>query len=318
MAEFGVLKRVDPRQAWPHEAADFTPWLSLHLRELSEALEIEIELQSREAAVGNFSLDLLAHDVGRDKTVVIENQLEPTDHDHLGKLITYAAGLDAAVVIWIATEIREEHRQAIDWLNQHTETGIEFFAVLLELLQIDDSKLAFNFRPVAFPNSWRKTNLPSESGSTERGEKYRKFFQGLIDELRERHRFTNAKAGQPQNWYSFASGTSGVTYGVNFAMGDRLRAEVYIDSGDIVVNKNAFDHLFSEKEAIESEFGESLNWERLDNRRACRVAAYRPGSIDADSAQLEELRGWSIDHLLRLKRVFGPRLKRVFSNSASK
>ena len=235
MDQFGVLKRIDPRQAWPHEGSHFSPWLAEHLAELGEALKMEVELQSREAPVGDFSLDLLARDVGRDRIVIIENQLAATDHDHLGKLITYAAGFDAGVVIWIATEIREEHRQAIDWLNQHTETGVEFFAVLLELLQIDESRPAYSFRPVAFPNSWRKTNVPVNGTVSERGEKYRRFFQNLIDELRKKHRFTNARAAQPQNWYSFASGTTGVTYGANFAQGGRVRTEVYIEDRKSVV-----------------------------------------------------------------------------------
>lgn len=314
MKEFGTLKRLDPRQAWPKEAVEFSPWLAEHLSELGKALEMEIELQEREAQVGSFSLDLRARDVGRNKTVIIENQLELTDHDHLGKLITYAAGLDAAVAIWIATEIREEHRQAIDWLNRHTESEVEFFAVLVEVLQIDDSKLAYNFRPIAFPNSWSKGKVPKDGSNTERGERYKAYFQQLIDELRERCRFTNARIAQPQNWYSFASGTSGVTYGANFAQHGRVRTELYIGSDDASLNKNLFDRLFQQKELIEAEFGERLEWERLDSRLASRVALYREGTIDSDSSLLEELRRWSTEHLLKFKQVLGPTLRDLMAS----
>lgn len=312
MTEFGVLKKLDPRQAWPHEAADFSPWLAEHLAELGGALGMEIELQSREAPVGSFSLDLLARDVGRDRLVIIENQLEATDHDHLGKLLTYAAGFDAGVVIWIATEIREEHRQALDWLNQRTESGVEFFAVVLEMLQIDDSRLAYNFRPVAFPNSWRKTNVPAGSAS-ERGEGYRRFFQSLIDELREHHRFTGARAAQPTNWYSFASGIQGVTYGANFALGGRFRAEVYIDRGEAETNKALFAQLEKERNRIESEFGEKLEWEKLENRRACRIAVYRRGEIEDSADVLESIRQWAVERLLKLKTLFGPKIEHLVS-----
>lgn len=315
MIAFGTLKRLDPRQSWPSESADFTPWLAEHLTELGDALEMEIELQTREAQVGNFSLDLLARDVGRDRTVIIENQLGPTDHDHLGKLITYAAGFNAATAIWLATEIREEHRQALDWMNQHTESDVEFFAVMLEMLQIDESKPAYNFRPVAFPNSWRKSKVPVDGSTTERGEKYRTFFQQLIDDLRERHRFTNARAAQPQNWYSFASGISGVTYGFNFALGGRVRTELFIGSGDVAVNKDLFDRFREQKAELESAFGEKLEWERLDNRIASRIAVYRPGSIESDSMILDDLHRWGIDHLLKFKQVFGPKLRELVTAS---
>src|SRR6266851_3093921 len=138
--ELGTLVFLDPRDVWSSESIEFTPWLADHLDLLGEALGIDLELDGREAPVGDFSADLLARDNNRDRLVVIENQLEQTDHDHLGKMLTYAAGRSAGVVVWIAKKIREEHRAAIDWLNEHTDEELEFFAVELQVPKIDESR----------------------------------------------------------------------------------------------------------------------------------------------------------------------------------
>src|SRR5690606_32673130 len=152
------------------------------------------------------------------------------DHDHLGKLLTYAAGNEAAIAVWIASEFREEHRQALDWLNGRTDQETEFFGIVLEALQIDNSRPAPNLRLVAFPNDFRKRAVERQRGpTTPRAEAYRAFFQHLIDRLREDHRFTQAQKGQPQGWYSFACGMSGVSYAFAFGGGERVRVELYID-----------------------------------------------------------------------------------------
>jgi hypothetical protein len=315
----GSLRRVDAREVWKHEAHDFTPWLVENIDMLGECLGMELEVLHREAAVGDFSLDILARDLGRGRTVVIENQLEVTDHSHLGQLITYAAGNEAGTVIWVSREFREEHRQALDWLNRGDGATTEYFGVVLEVLQVDDSKPAVNFRLVASPNNWsRQAKLAA--GTEELSGKrlaYQQFFQKLIDELREKHRFTNAKAGQPQNWYSFSAGTRGFQYGTSFAQSGKLRAEVYIDLGDESQNEAAFEALAAQKAAIEMEFGEPLEWERLDTKRACRIAIYTAGSIDNAADQLELHRKWLVDRLLRLKKVFGPRLPSLVKTAAT-
>ena len=135
----GKLKHFDPRKLWENEAGNFTPWLANHLQLLAEALGLDdLQLVRTEQAVGEFLCDIVAREVRTDRRVIIENQLKQTDHKHLGQLLTYAGGLDAAVVVWISPEIREEHRQALDWLNRHTDEQIVFFGVLLEAIRIDD------------------------------------------------------------------------------------------------------------------------------------------------------------------------------------
>jgi len=309
VSKFGELKRLNLRTVWLNEARDFTPWLASNIENLGESLGMELELTQREASVGNFSLDLLAKDLGTGKTVIIENQFEVTDHDHFGKLLTYAAGFDASAVVWIAEKIRDEHRQALEWLNQRTDSDTQFFGVVIEVLQIDDSKPAYNFKLVVYPNEWQKTTGRPPVLSS-KAEAYRDYFQHLIDELREKYRFTGARVGQPQSWYMFASGFAGVNFGASFAMGNRARTELYIDGGDADKNKKLFDWLTQDKEKIEAEFGEPLEWERLDDKRASRIALYRPGSVEDNESVLEEIRGWTIERLLKLKKVFSSRLKK--------
>ena len=307
----GKLKKLNLREMWKNEAKDFTPWLAKNIEELSEVLGMELELKQQEAGVGDFSLDILAIDLGTNRTVIIENQITQTDHDHLGKTITYASGFDASVVIWLAESFREEHRQALDWLNQRTDTETEFFGVVIELLQINDSEPAVNFNPIVFPNEWRKNKRVTTSEISPKMEAYRKYFQSVIDELRDKYKFTNARKGQPQSWYSFASGYTGITYGINFALGNRARVELYIGLNSTETNKKIFDLILSQKDDIQKEFGENLEWERLDNKQSSRIAIYRDGSIDDNESKLMEIKDWSVEKVLRFKKVFGHRLKKL-------
>jgi len=310
MADFGEIKSVDIRELWPNEARDFTPWLAENIDRLGDALGMNLEITASEADVGDFSLDLLAKDLGSERPVVIENQFGSSNHDHLGKVITYAAGVDATAVIWITESVRDEHRQALEWLNRRTHAEIHFFAVVVEVVRIDASRPAVLFKPVVYPNEWeRVTRETAERPTSPRSEAYRRFFQLLIDELRETHGFTGTRAAQPQCWQFFSSGVlQGVVYGASFAKGGRARAEIYIDQGDAEMNKALFDSLVAQRTDIEHEFEEPLEWERIDNRRASRITLYREGHIEQSEEELCEIRVWMIDRLLRLKRVIGPRL----------
>ena len=305
--ELGKLKRLDPRQQWPHEARDFTPWLAQNLGRLGEAIGLELELQQAEYSVGSYSLDILATDLGSGRKVAIENQLEPTDHSHLGQLLTYAAGVDAGIVVWIAREVREEHRDAIDWLNRN-QGGPDFFAVTIELLQIDESRPAVRLRAGAAPHDWSARQASNTSVPvSEKAQRYRDFYQALLDELREVHHFTNARAAQPQNWYSFSAGTSGLSYGVAFGQGGVIRVELYIDVGDGDRNSRIFEALRAQKDQVAERLGE-LEWQALENKRACRIATYLEGTVDDGDDKLEEYRNWMVSRLLEFRDVFADRL----------
>ena len=305
----GRIQEVDLRKVWAQEAEEFTPWLAKHISELGDSLGLDLEFQSQEAPVGKFSLDLLAHEAGTKRTVIIENQLEPTNHDHLGKLLTYAGGYDANVIVWVAKEFREEHRQALDWLNQHTDDDTEFFGVMIEVWKIDGSRPAPHFKTIAAPNEWqRKAARSVRAGSvSEKNRRYESFFQGLIDALREKE-FTKARKAQPQNWYSFSAGHARrVQYSASFAQGNKAQVHVYIDKpNEREWNKRLFDQLHERKDTIELEVDEKLKWERLDHRKASRISTVRTGSIDDEKDELKNIEDWMVDRLLTFQHVFSP------------
>ena len=310
MVELAKIEQVDLREAWSNEAANFTPWLEVNMDQLGDALGIELEVQQREASVGTFSLDLLARDVGNNRPVIVENQLEPTDHSHLGQLLTYAAGYDASAIVWIAKEFRDEHRAALDFLNGRTGEDTEFFGVVVELWKIENSRPAPHFMVVSAPNDWQKGTKSQTAPRFERGERYRDFFQPLMDKLREDDQFSRARRVRralAQSWCSFSTGHGGgLIYSASFYRGGNARVEVYFDGGDKEWNKQLFDQLAERKGEIESQIAGDFEWESLDEKIACRISTVRPGSIDDNEETLEEIREWMIDRLIAFERVFGP------------
>jgi len=311
------LTRLDPRTVWKSEARDFTPWLAENIALLGEVLGMDLEVVTTERSVGEFAADVLARDLSTGGEVVIENQFGVTDHDHLGKLLTYASGLDATALVWISEEIRDEHRQALEWLNERTDSETMLFAIVLELLQINESQPAVNLKPIVFPNKWQKaTRRIGRAAPSPRAEAYRGFFQVLIDELREKHKFTGNRVAQPQNWQTYSSGVSGVVYGTSFAQGGRARVELYIDQGDAAANKELFDWLAAKSSEIEAALGFPVQWDRLDDRQASRIAIYRPGTIESDEKTLSEIRQWMLENVMALKQQFTPLLKRHAAKSS--
>lgn len=303
----GALKRVNPREYWKHEEQDFTPWLKENIGKLSEEIGIEIEVEDREVGIGSFVSDLIGIDINSRRPVVIENQLFDTDHDHLGKLLTYAAGKTAGFIIWISTKFREEHRQAIDWLNEITDENTHFFGVELELLRIDDSKPAPHFKVVALPNEWQKVAKKPQPPS-EKGQRYHIFFSELLDKLKSSYPgITNVRSVGYENWLALATGKSGFVYTFSFSQ-KGFRVELYIDTGDKDNNKRIFDTLKENKNDIEDAFGQELSWERLDIRRASRIALYRKENISDSPESLNELKSWAVTTIAKFRSVFSRRL----------
>lgn len=305
--DFGSVVEIPLRDIWPGEATDFTPWLSENLEVLSDVLGLELELESTEVSAGDFSADIVARDVATNRKIIIENQYGSTDHRHLGQIITYSSVLNAGVVVWVAEKVRSEHKSAIDFLNKNLREDLQVFALEASVIRIDDSKPAFNFKIISMPaeiNSGKSTSSVEVSESRER---YRTYFQGLLDELRVTHKFTKAKAAQPQNWYTFSSENSKYyKYSASFAQGGLVRIEFYIDCGDKVKNEQIFDYLFAERISINEKFGSELSFEKLETKRACRVAIYRDGSIESDSEELIEIKQWMVLNILDFQKKIRP------------
>ncbi len=300
--QLGTLIEVPLKEIWQGEATHFTPWLAENLSRLGDKIGMELELQQTEADAGDFAADIIASDVATNRRVVIENQFGLSDHKHLGQILTYSSVLNASVVVWVAETIRQEHRTAIDFLNQNLRQGLRIYAVEAKVVRIDDSKPAFRLDIVCAPTDL-PTPVQAQDGDTR--ERYRAYFQTLIDELRTQHKFTNARLGQPQSWYTFSSENSkAFKYSASFARKGKVRAEIYIDCGDKVRNEALFDWLHARSGEIEKDFGAPLEWERLDTKSACRIAVYRDGEIDADTEVLADIRTWMIAQLLKLKSVF--------------
>ena len=312
MTAIARLTPVNLREVWPNEAADFTPWLADNLDGLSEALGIDLELERIEAPVGSFSVDILARDVNENRTVVIENQLEATNHDHLGKVLTYAAGYNADVMVWIVREFRDEHRQALDWLNQRTGEGTEFYGVVVKAVRIGDSPAAFIFDVVARPNEFRKTHASSSSGGGMSlvQEKYLTFWQGIVDRLRENHRLTNARKADKYNWMNFATGVSNVVYNVTFSKSG-ARAEIYLNAHR-ERNKALFDQLYTNQHQIESAFGKTFEWERMDGYKASRITTSLLGKTINDPPEaLAQTADWMVNTIVQLSRTVIPIVREV-------
>jgi hypothetical protein len=302
--DLGTIQDIPLKALWAGEATHFTPWLAENIGLLGEKLGIDLQLESIDVDAGDFAADIVARDLSNNRKVVIENQYGSTDHRHLGQIITNASVLGAGAVVWIAETIRPEHKSALDFLNANLKESLSLYAVQASAFRIDKSRPAFNLTVVSMPNE--AAVIPEEAPSaSETQENYRKFYQALIDDLREKHAFTNARRGQPQNWYSFASDNSRVyKYSASFANGGRVRVELYIDCGDKAKNEALFDCLYARRNQIDALLGQSSEWERLDNRRACRVSISRDGDIDADSDTLANIKDWLIQGLLKFREVF--------------
>jgi len=301
----GRKKSVPLREIWPRESNDFTPWLADNLELLGEDLELDLELLEREHPVGSFSLDILAREVNSDKIVAIENQLEGTDHTHLGQLITYAAGVGkSGIGIWICKEISEEHKKALEWLNDNSDW--DFLAIELRAFSIGGSDPAPFFDVVVKPNLWsRAQRIKEKAAISPTNEAYRKFWSGLLEKFKERYPgITHASGDYPQSWCAIPAGKSGIYYSWAFRLEKRFHVELYIDFGDKLRNEDFFEEVLNRKSQIETAFGDALSWEKMEAKRACRVAYYR-GNVSVKAIP-EDLEEWAIEKMKRLRDVLFP------------
>ncbi|HZJ02722.1 MAG TPA: DUF4268 domain-containing protein [Thermoleophilia bacterium] len=301
--ELGKLKKFDPRTVWANEAHDFTPWLLENPDVLADALGIDLEIQQSEHRVGSFSCDLIGRDLTNDAVLIVENQLEPTDHGHLGQLLTYAAGTGAATIVWVARAFREEHRQALDWLNEQTGEDTHFFGIEVELVGIDDQpRLAPLLNLVAEPNQWQKIlRTAVNTGGSERAAMYVQFWTRFLERLREEHpEWSRTRKPPSANWLAMPSPIRGTGFNAAFTTGQRLRHELYIDTGDSHTTLELFKSLEDQRENLENAYGRELTYEELPRRRACRIAEYKHGDVEQTERHNEFIE-WLLDAGERLR-----------------
>ncbi|MFZ5555274.1 MAG: DUF4268 domain-containing protein [Pseudomonadota bacterium] len=310
MDAIGDLKTVNPRTLWPHEVSEFTPWLAReeNIARLSEALGMELEVERTEVAVGPYSADIVARDTVTGRYVVVENQLGKTDHDHLGKLITYGATLDATTLVLIATTFSEEHQKAFDWLNEHTSEDLGFFGVRLEVWQIDESKPAVRFSVVSKPATAARIAARSsaEGQFTPTKRLQLEFWTEFEKRLREVKELPSTQTPRPQYWYNVALGRSGVHLAcIASTWEKRIGVRVYMRS---FLADLALQGLAAEREEIEREIGVKLKWNPFPDKGDKIILLERPADISLRDLWPEFL-DWLVDYTLRFRRAFGPRVK---------
>lgn len=302
------LVRVPLREAWKREDQDFTPWLAEtdNLNALADALGVsELVLVATEHWVGDFKLDILCTD--GDEQVIIENQLEKTNHTHLGQLIAYAAGVGAKKVIWVAESFRPEHSAALEFLNDNTTDDLNFFAVEVELWRIGDSPLAPKFEVVVKPNEWMKSgreNVRAASSTTPTKQLQQKFWIALIEKLASSAPNIRPQKPRPQHWLNNSIGRSG--FGLNITANtrdERLGIELWIPGTDA---KKHFINLAAQKQVIEQQLGFELDWQELPDALACRVATWYPNAPIEDENRWGEYLGWLTQRLVIMDKVLRP------------
>ena len=306
---------VDVHEMWPHEAYNFTPWLADHLDLLGDAIGLKLEPLKQEQQIGIFSLDILARETNEDVMVAIENQLEWTDHSHLGQLLTYAAGCDARIAIWVAPDFQYEHAEALHRLNHWAGTNIRFYAVKVEVVRTSDSEsLEPRLRRVVYPFGWDKDlTLPQPPPPDPEIEKNRIFFEPLIANLLG----SSFTASSRRLWGSFDRlFPSSFDKEMGCAVEQRGESWVYYHLRtwqSIDLCNKLFDALKDEQQQIQSSIDPQAEWHwlRYDSFSFSAIGIRKPGSINDPPDQLEETRAWMLDLLPKFKEVFEPRVQEL-------
>ena len=302
--KLGKLKAVDIRTVWPHEQYDFSKWLAMddNIKELGDTLNLSLTDVETEKFVGNYRCDILCKDEITGKIVLIENQLEPTNHDHLGKIITYASGLDAAVVIWIVSSARDEHASAIEWLNKHTDDDISFFLLEVHAYKIGDSDPAPQFKIIEQPNDFVKTvkNIAKNTELNESQKSRLEFWTQFNEIIVANGKPFNTRKASTDHLYNVAIGSSEANISIDLVNKEhKIRIGLWIND-----NKDIFDSLFQQKSSIENALGIELEWHRLDGKKASYICTYVNGLNFKKQDNYPVLMTQIIDVVSRMRTVF--------------
>ena len=315
--EISTLENVDIRNVWNNEATDFTPWLASaeNINRLGDVIGMDLTVIEEEKPVGSFSADIFCKDENSENFVVIENQLDISDHKHLGQLLTYATGLNAKSVVWVCSEFQDEHRAVLDRLNEITEPDINFFGIKLEAVKIGNSAIAPNFKVISQPNEWTKTrnNFGYRCSGKLTPSKILKqdFWTHLNDKITKSNSFLTTRKPRAQHYHTFklGNGKSHLSGLIN-KREKYIAAEVYIPN-----DQGLYEALKRNKVEIEKEFGEALDWQDLDESKANRIKVYKYNSSIENQEQWDSNCDWLISRIEKLYKVFSPKIKQINNNN---
>lgn len=304
--KLGKLKEVDIRSVWAHEQYDFSKWLASeeNIKELSDTLNLSLTDIETEKFVGSYRCDIICKDELTGKNVLIENQLEQTNHDHLGKIITYASGLDASVIVWIVANARSEHASAIEWLNKNTTDDVAFFLIEVHAYTIGDSSPAPMFKIIEQPNDFAKAtkSLASKGNLSESQMCRLEFWNMFNDVLEEKGKPFNKHKASTDHWYTVAVGSSQCSISIDLVNKEhKIRVGLWIND-----NKDMFDSMYSYKAEIEAAAGQSLDWFRLDNKKASIISLDIKGLNFKKKDNYPELMDTVIDKVVILRNAIKP------------
>jgi hypothetical protein len=313
MSQLGNINYIDVRTVWKNEASDITPWLAEeeNIASLSDALGIELEVENTEVAVGPYSADILARDSGTGAYVVIENQLGKTNHDHLGKSITYAAVLDASAIVWVATEFSDEHRKALDWLNENSSDDLSFYGVRVELWQIDDSRPAIRFNVLSKPaDILRKTTIIKKSEELSETRKLQlEWWITFRDALLQSKVVSSAQKPRPRYWYNVTLGRTGIFLSaIANTLQNKIGVRLYMRNTRNA--EAALAQLSEQKDEIENEIGFALIWDANPDARDKVIAAIMEADL-TNRAKWSQYCEWMVDTTERFIKTFRPRVKKL-------
>lgn len=305
-AEIGKIKKVHPRVLWEREdrTGGFTPWLEENIDYLNDALDLRITIEASEKRVGTFRVDLYGEDA-RGNKVIIENQLETTDHDHLGKVITYLVNLEAKTAIWITTDHTYEHEMAIDWLNSNSQDDIAFYLVKLEAIQIGGSSpYGPQFTVVRKPTTVQKQLGAEHKEYAQRQLTLNKYWTQFTEEFKGIDSLFSALEPNFSNWIKMPPlGHKNITMYLG-ATSKYAKSEVYMETGNKIENKKVFDYLSERKGEIENMFGNSLKWERMDKNISSRVKYELDGVNVNNEDDWDKMNEFIFDGAKRMHKVF--------------
>lgn len=313
-SKLGKLEKIDDlRSIWDTEARDFTPWLAKeeNLTLLGDTIGMDLELEATEKDVGPFRADILCKETtSPEHWVLIENQIERTDHVHLGQILTYAAGLNAVTIVWIAKQFSDEHRASLDWLNEMTVEEVKFFGLEIELWRIGESPIAPKFNIVSKPNEWTKGGGGTAKSGTDLTETQKlqlEYWTAFGEYMQKNAKTMRSAKPHPANWLNFSMGRA--YFGASAVLdtrGKRIAIRMYIEGPHSDAH---YQLLLVDKEQIEAEFGEALSWEELPHRKSSYVSLYKENEDPTDKACWSRQHEWLLIRLEKFREIFSERIK---------